>query len=283
MIGKVWTGCIVLFWLTSMSWLFWHDVWPVWTAQEPPPAVTPAWLTPERMQQQARIEDKHGDRIGTIWTVYTRSDVRTTREDLILIERFPSINPIWLQAESAFGLGGQLEEMSATVSVPGLSLRLEGERFGSQMAFALDAGTLHQTFKVADADAGMIGDLFKPFSAMPDLRVGQAWRMKIFNPVAAVLGQGPRFIDLLVRVTGQDVVLSAGEVVNCLVVEAPNTRAWVGPDGVVHVQETELPVGGKIVIRREPFQERAMREARGLSISILEAEDLHRNVAPTGW
>jgi len=253
---------ITLFWLASMGWLVWHDVWPVWTAHDPPRSITADWITEERRDQQARIEDKYGQAIGTIWSRYRRSGEACSRDDLIVIDRFPAISPVRIEVDSQFDTQGRLDELSASVYVQDFSFQVRAERFGSQLAFEFISGATHQTLKLADADAGMIGELFSPFPAMPDLQVGQTWRMQVVNPLAAVLGKGSRFIPLIVRVTGRDMVQTPDGPVECLVVEAPNARALVGPDGTVHVQEMELPVGGRIVIRNEPFDEAAYTLAR---------------------
>ena len=263
MVSRLWGPIIVLFWLAAMSWLVWHDVWPVWTAQDPPAAVTPEWVGEGQRQQQAGIEDKYGGRIGTIWVVYHRSGKTVSRQDLIVIDRFCALAPAWIEVDSQFDTQGRVDELAADIVVAGVRVELKAERFGSQLAFNLKLGDRRpQAFKLTDVDAGMIGELFKPFSAMPDLKVGQSWRMQVFNPLAGIMGTGSRFIPMIVRVTGEDTISTPDGPVRCLIVEAPNARALVAPDGTVHVQEMELPIGGKVVIRSEPFDEAAYDRAR---------------------
>ena len=36
MLARFGALCSVVFWAVMMGWLAWHDLWPAWTAQEPP-------------------------------------------------------------------------------------------------------------------------------------------------------------------------------------------------------------------------------------------------------
>jgi len=179
-----------------------------------------------------------------------------------VIDHFPPISPARVELDTQFDDQDRLDEMTAAVEVAGLSLKLEAERFGTQLAFVLRVGTTTQSFKISDADAGMVGDLFKPFSDMPKLEVGQTWRMQVFNPLSIVLGHGKRFLPMVVRVTGKQRWGTHDGIVDCFVVESSHATALVGPDGTVYRQETQLPVGGTIVIRRERFDERAYKRAK---------------------
>jgi hypothetical protein len=269
MIARIWSGGIVLFWLAAMSWLIRTDVWPAWTAREPPTAVSPDWVQGRSARQQARIDDKYGQRMGTIWTVYSRSGQNVSREDVIYLHRFPipDLPSLRVEIESQFDPQGRLDEIDADVYGPQIHIELNGERFASQIAFELRAGTYYLPFRLDDVEAGMIGDAFKPFSAMPGLEVGQSWRMQVFNPLATIFPQfGDKFIPMLVRVTGRETIQTPEGPVDCLVVEAANALAKVGPDGTVYYQEMELPVGGRITIQSEPFDEWSLRRAKAISL-----------------
>ncbi|MBN1514505.1 MAG: hypothetical protein JXB13_20990 [Phycisphaerae bacterium] len=266
MVNRLWGPVIILFWLGAMSWLFWHDVRPLWVAQDPPRSITPEWLTEGRMRQQAAVEDKAGQRIGGIWTVYRKSGETIGREDLIVIDRFPPISPARVEVDAQFDAQGRLDEMTVDVGFTGVRLSLNAERFGTQLAFVLKAGPINQSFKISDTDAGMVGDLFKPFSDMPKLEVGQTWKMQVFNPLSTIFGHGRRFMPMVVRVTGKQRWQTEEGIVDCFVVESPRATALVGPDGTVYRQETQLPVGGTIVIRTERFDERAYERAKAAAL-----------------
>jgi hypothetical protein len=57
---------IVLFWAASMTWLVWHDVWPVLTAGDPPDVMVGAG--PAGSGWQVGIYNKYDQRIGTAWS-----------------------------------------------------------------------------------------------------------------------------------------------------------------------------------------------------------------------
>ncbi len=256
MISRAVAPGIVLFWLAAMSWLVWHDVRPIWMAQDPPRTVSTDWVKQGSRVFQAGIQDKHGGHIGTIWTIYHAAGGTLAREDIIAIDRFPGVAPARIDIESQFDDRGKLDELTADVAVAGIRIGLQAERFGSQLACEIrtSMSPRRHTLKIADSDAATIGDLFKPFSDMTDLHVGQTWRMQVFNPMGKFMG-GDKFIPMIVRVTGKETAPTRDGPVECFVVEALNARALVAPDGTVVVQETELPIGGKIVIRDEPFDE----------------------------
>jgi len=146
MVNRLWGPVIILFWLGAMSWLVWHDVRPLWLAQDPPRSITPEWLTESRMRQQAAIEDKAGRPIGNIWTGYRKAGETIGRQDLIVVDHFPPISPARVELDTQFDDQGRLDEMTVEVAVTGLGLTLKAERFGTQVAFVLKAGPMNQSF-----------------------------------------------------------------------------------------------------------------------------------------
>ena len=84
--------------------------------------------------------------------------------------------------------------------------------------------------------------------------------------MAAVTGLGDRFIPMLVEVTGEEKIITSEGETDCLVVESPNTRAWVDARGVVRVQEVTLPVVGTLrIVRETDVNTKARAEARTAS------------------
>lgn len=267
MIARIGALCLVIFWAVMMGWLAWHDVWPAWTAQNPPVVAFDDLPTPGSVHFQAGIFDRRGRRIGSIWTTHIRLSDAILREDCIWIERFSALPPTRIEVNSTFDADGRFDEIEACVYGHGVAIELNGERFPREFAFELRVGHLRpRRFKIPHTHAGMFGDLFKPFATLPDLRVGQSWRMQVFNPLAAVAGFGDTFTPMLVRVTGTDTVVRNGAVVECFVVEASGSRALVGHDGVVYEQSVELPVGGTIVVRDEPYDDEARKRARSVEL-----------------
>ena len=268
---------IVPFWLTAMLWLVIHDIVPSWTAQQPPALVVSDWLRTQGRQQQAAIYDGAGRRLGTIYTTYLIDEIpqqegwTVRRDDLILIERFgpaagptgDTLTPFGVAVGSIFNPEGLLDEFDLQMRCPVGRAVLHGERFHADFSFTLESGTMFRTFKVPLSQAGTISAAFNPLEQLSELRVGQRWRMQIFNPVAALTGVGDRLLPMLVEVTGRDTILTAeGFERECLVVESTNVKAWVDERGIVHKQVVSLPVGGTFQVKREPFDEAAYEQSR---------------------
>ena len=92
-----------------MSWLVAHDVWPAWTAQDPPPVRATDWLKGDGNQAQFTVLRDNAP-IGTIWTSHIVGDASVQREDTIWIERFPiDIAPLRVTVASTFNADGLLD------------------------------------------------------------------------------------------------------------------------------------------------------------------------------
>ena len=255
------TGFVIVpLWLAAMSWLVAHDVWPGLTAQDPPLLQATEWLKTEGVRAQFAIHNEHG-RLGTIWTEYFIDRDSIQRWDTIWIEQFPvAIAPLRISADSIFTADGALDELTVRLENTETDIRLHGERFHKDFSFNFESGPFDKSFKIPLAEGRIIsGGGVNPFASLTNLTVGQRWRMQVFNPIAALTGLGDRFIPILVEVTGEEKIFSAGEEVNCLVVESAHARAWVDENGAVQIQEMTLPLVGKIRILREPTYDNKAR------------------------
>ena len=255
------TGLVIVpFWLTAMAWLVAHDVLPGLTADDPPKLRATEWLEREGKESQYAIFGESG-RLGTIWTRYLLEGFAIQRQDLIWIEEFPvDIAPLRMSVNSSFTPEGLLDEFTLRAHNAYANMRLHGERFHADFSFSFQLGSIDRTFTVPLTDGGMIAGAFHPFSQLTDLHLGQRWRMQVFNPVAALTGLGPRFLPWVVEVTGQERIHVGDRAMDCLIVEGPNTRAWVDPRGVVQAQELTLPVAGKLRIVRESSYDAELRD-----------------------
>lgn len=258
------------FWAAMMSWLLYHDVWPAWKAEDPPRVRFEDSAALGDSQSQVGIFDGHGNRVGTAWTSSSRLGTAVSREDLIWINRFPGLPPTRIEIDSTLGPDGNLEQVQMRVSGHDVGITLQGERFAQQFAFRLTAGTRDLKFKIPEAQAGMMGQMFRPFTRLGDLRVGQSWLMQVFNPFAAVSGFGSPFEPMLARVTGTRTLAREGVNLECFMVETPGSQALVGPDGMVYEQRVQLPVGGVIHIRDEPYDEEERSRAAAIRLPPVE-------------
>ncbi len=257
------TGLLVVpLWLAAMGWLVAHDVWPAWTAQEPPLLRPSDWLREEG--QQAQFTLYHGGReIGTIWTKYV-GQTSVQRTDVIWIHQFPiPIAPLRLVVTSVFTPDGLLDEFTVALARRGTDINLHGERFHADFSFELRHGPMTSTFKIPLTGGNLLGGGFNPFGQLTDLRVGQTWRMQVFNPVAALTGVGDRFLSMLVEVTGEETIATPTGYRRCFVVESQSAKAWVDERGAVLIQEMTLPLAGNFrIVLEETFDDRALTRAR---------------------
>lgn len=235
-----------------MTWLVAHDVWPALTAVDPPTMTSVEWLERDGLKTQYTIMDDAHLRLGTIWTTYLVDEAAVRREDIIAIDDFPlNISPLRMMIDSTFTAEGDLDEFSLELNSPAGEVILHGERFHADFSFSLRSGRVERLFKVPLTDGKLISGSFHSFGQLGELRVGQRWRMQVFNPVAALTGLGERFTSVVVEVTGEERIELPEGKVNCLTVEAPGARAWVDAQGNVRLQEVNVPLVGKLRIRRE--------------------------------
>lgn len=237
-----------------MAWLMAHEVWPHWVATEPPVVRFNDLLRSPNRQVQYTLYDGLGP-IGSIWTGYLVNEESIRRDDLIWIERLPlDVAPLRIAVNSVFKVDGALDEFDVLLENPAtrLPIKLHGERFHADFSFAFEHGPLVRAFKLPLTDGGLIAGLFNPFAEFRELRLGQTWRMQVFNPIAAVTNVGSRFVSVLACVTAEERIQTGNWEGNCLVVEAGDAKAWVDANGEVRVQEVSLPMLGKLRMVREP-------------------------------
>lgn len=242
-----------------MSWLVAHDVWPTWTALDPPPLRVSHLPGNNESRAQFTISDDLG-KVGTVWTTYQIDETAIRRDDLIWVERLPvEITPLRVTVSSDYTVEGVLDEFTLRLETAEADLKLHGERFPSDFSFTFESGPIDKAFKVPLSSGGLFTGAFNPFSELGKLQVGTKWRMQVVNPVALLTGVGNRFIPLLVEVTGEERIATPEGVKNCMVVESPSAKAWVDADGRVQVQEVTLPVVGSLRIVREAGFDEAER------------------------
>lgn len=243
---------IILLWAVSTGWLVWKDIIPAWTAQEPPPVVAADWIDKYGQDAQFGIFDQNDRRVGTIWTSYAGA-AATDREDDIFVENVMNLGPMHVYLKSQFDIQGRLDEFDADLYGMGQLVQIHGERFPTQFAFRLSAGTSVHRFKIHLSRAGRFSEAFRPFDSMPDLEVGQSWQMQVLNPIAMITGAGDQFIPMLVRVAGRERRRIDGSVKDCFIVETATAKAWVDVEsGVVWEQKVTLPFG-QYSVRYETF------------------------------
>lgn len=236
-----------------MGWLVAWDVIPRWTAVAPPPLKATEWLESDQSRSQYDLRDEIG-LLGSVWTTFLVDERSLRREDTVWIKRSHGpIPPLRIQAISVFTADGLMDEFTLRIAADGHRLVLHGERFHDDFSFTLDHNTVTQRFKLPLTGAGLVAGAFNPVSGLSGLKVGQRWRMQVFNPIAALTGIGDRFIPMLVEVVEEQLINTAQGPQSCLVVKTSGTTAWVDQHGVVQRQEITLPMLG--TVRMEKLDE----------------------------
>jgi len=254
---------IVPLWIVAMWWVVSRDLIPAWTAPASPPFRPSAWQRTEGVRSQYAIEDDFG-RSGTVWSQYLIGPDASRRDDLVWISRSPlGLAPLRIQVSSIYTTEGKLDEFTVHLAKHGRSMKLHGERFHSDFSFTLKMGTMNPTFKIPLTNGDVLGAAFNPVAEFANLRLGQTWRMQVVNPIACITGMGERFTPVVAEVTEEVVITLDDGKHNCLIVEAPNVKAWVAANGATLMQEITLPFLGKTrIVRESHFDDDARSKAR---------------------
>lgn len=254
----------ILLWLTAMTALFVRDVLPAWTAQDAPVLSITEFEQTERRHQQFAIFQKDGQRIGTAWSNLSPGPGNSTINGTVVLENLGAIPAIRIETLTEFDKDGDISAFRLDVFGVPMKIRVEGERLGLYFPCKLQVGPLFREANLDAAASRMIGESLRPFAFLPNLKVGQSWRMQILDPMTAVMARRAEFTSLVATVTGEEEITHLGEPVLCKVVDTSPThvRAWVTPRGEVVRQEVDVPGLGKIVVEEEEFSEGSRDAAR---------------------
>ncbi|MBN1489953.1 MAG: hypothetical protein JXA69_08555 [Phycisphaerae bacterium] len=260
---------VTALWLTAMAALFYRDVWPAWTAQEPP-NLTAQDKEARYRQSQCGIFDEHRRRVGTGWSEYVGFGQQVQMKKTVVLERVPMLPPICIDTVVTMMADGDIDAFELDVvgvMLPdgtALKISMQGESYGRYIPCTLQIGSFRRTFKLDAAASRLISDSIQPFDVLPDLRVGQSWRMQILDPLAAALYQKTRPTSIIATVERMETIEHQGERVQCFLVTAGRVHAWVAPDGRVLRQEADMPIPGlgKLIVEDEPFDAERRTELR---------------------
>lgn len=257
--------------LVANAGLLWRDVIPRWTAGPPPKRGVEQISLGSEQKAQVAIYDASGVIIGRSWTVALRNletlSVRTTTQfDRATVGRFTFPARVTVINAFYYNNDNELDSIDVAVYGLGVSVSLRGEyvppdSFPCQ--WQLDE--LKGTFVLEGAATKLLSDSTRPFDRLPDLTVGQTWRIELFNPLSASVPgleqAGWRTEPVYVRVSGREKIQHRAQDVEAFVVEAERIRAWVAPDGQVLRQEVYFPLLGQLTLLDEPYDELSHRTA----------------------
>lgn len=248
-------------WLVAMSALVARDVLPAWRAKPMPPVATRQMVDLLGGDHQMGIYDGKGRRIGTTWSSYLAGSgllVTTTTA----FSKAGLLSGCLINTQVRFSEADVLDEFEMKLLGPGVSLELRGENYAPHFPCELKIGTKVHRFKLASKMAGLLSDVIRPFYSLPELRVGDSWTIEVVDLLGALRRGKADIRPMLVKVTGREKIEVGGRLVDCFVLETTRVRAWADENGLVLMQEMDLPLLGRMMLRSEPFAEETRRAAR---------------------
>lgn len=246
------------------------DILPRLSAGKPPLPREMALIPGEELQSQQALTNEQGQVIGAIWSISSRSvEILATRTWTVLepMALGPGLTLPRLQVmhESIFDKNCQLDEINLRVFGFGVPVWVKGQfappgDFPIQWQLDDRRGTINLPAETAAA----MRDAMQPLGSLTQLEVGQAWRVRIMNPIASLtpgMKGDLQTLDMLVRVTGKTKLEHNGEKKEVFVVETDSLVAFVDQDGRLLKQVMEIPLLGQVTCIDVPFDDAARRKA----------------------
>lgn len=254
--------------------VFQSDVLSTWFEGSPPPSDARTLGPGEERRSQLGIYLAGGRRVGQGWTRATReaaSEYVTIRSTTVLeplgIPGAGRTPPVQIELIVTYRVGDKLVDQ-VDFKMLGLPvvIRLHGEampsgEFPCEYQIGVQRGSLALDSGVPSA----LGDAIRPFDRLPDLQVGQRWRMKLLDPVSQLMPHmgdaGFELEPVEIAVVRKEVLPHHGGDVETFVVEGGGATAWVAPGGEVLRQVVKLPLIGELTLLDEPYDEEARQAA----------------------
>ncbi len=255
---------IVLTWAVAFTSVVLRDVAPYWRPQEPPTGQMP------NGDYQVGIFDASGRRIGTSWTTLSNQPDLLTIQSSTLLSDLAPLRRLVPVRDLVIDTGFALSLPDRRLTSFDITLRhereligeLRGHQVGEDYACAARVGTLERTFSLDARATSLVSEALRPFDYLPNLRVGQTWRIRMLDFVALLRDQTATITPQLVQVTGEEEISHNGKRVRCFRIETDGALAWADSSGRVLLQRVELPLLGRLEIRAEPFDAKARNAIR---------------------
>ena len=256
---------VLTLWLVAMAALIRRDVWPAWTAQDVP-RIQSTQFEQAKREEQFGIFDAQRQRIGTAWSdVQREANGHTSLNGTVLIDGLKLLPPVRFESATEFDTEGELDSFRLDVYGVPMIITVHGERRGIYFPCELQVGPMTRQANLDVSASRMIGESLRPFTVLPKLRVGQAWRMQILDPFSAIQSRKAEFKSVIAQVTGRESIPIEGKgQVECFVVQIRDqgSMAWVADDGQVLRQEVAVPGMKKLTLEIEPYDLKARHQAR---------------------
>jgi hypothetical protein len=255
---------IVIAWAVAFTAVVLRDVAPYLRPQEPPRGHMPSG------DYQVGILDSHGRRIGTSWTTLSNQPEMLTvqssthLEDLTPLRGLLAVRDLLIDSSFSISLPDRrLTSFDVSVRHDREEIaRLVGHQVGEDYACTARVGTLERAFSLDARATSLISEAVRPFDHLPNLRVGQTWRIRMVDFVALLRDQTAAIAPQLVQVTRRETIEHGSRRVECFRIETDGATAWADRSGRVLLQHVELPLLGRLEIRDEPFDVTARNAIR---------------------
>lgn len=248
-------------WLACMAALVQRDVVPFWTAQDPPSQGAPSG------RYQCRLANGVGKQIGTAWVTATNGPQLTTVESLTVLELgritglFRGLNRLAIQTDMTYERDGALNMFKITLHGAGMPIEVAAERYVHDFSCIVRIGESRTSLLLDGRMYDRLSESLRPFTHLPNLHVGQTWRIRLLDPLAMLKGDSFPFQEQLVRVVGRERIRHQGGMLECFRIESAGTVAWADGAGKVLRQELAVPLLGKMVLTDEPYDRAAHNAA----------------------
>lgn len=292
MSSRWFSAAVILFWVSTMSWLFVAKVLPPLLVGEPPNYRTVLRQLKEHADGPViwRIS-LDGLSIGraSTETKEIEGGVSHLHNNLLLTSlptgnlgplRFAALENVFrgpdgsfeLEADSVFELDplGRLVVFETRLRIGSLedAVRLHGSVEGNELRLRFSTGGFAlETKTYLSADA-LVGDGFSPQDRLPGLRVGQKWTVPVYSPFRP---QTEPMEILEATVEREELIEWNGRLLRTKLVvyhrdqgaglrdeSEPSAKVWVRDDGLVIRQEAML-LGSLLQFERESPQQTVVR------------------------
>ena len=282
---RLFNAVVVVFWLSTMSWLVVVKVLPPLQIGEPPNYRSVYASAPNDYPESVCWEMLWNDQpMGWAKTDIWRSYSGVTEViSLVHFDRVPidELAPAWMRpvlrsavepigtlamdANSRLEIDplGRLSGIYSRVRARGYpaEIVIRGKVEGSMLKGTVRSGLLNQPFERYLPPDALMGDELSPQGRMPGLRIGQEWTVPVYSPLRFSDNRNP--IEILhAKVEGKELVAQGEESILALVVvyrtdsgsilggaQTPRGKMWVADDGTV-VKQTARMFGSNLTFMR---------------------------------
>ena len=273
---RVFNAVVVVFWLSTMSWLIVAKVLPPLQVGEPPNYRSVYAVEPDGKAEPVCWDMLWNDRrLG--WaksTVFRTPSGVTEVRSIVHFKHVPveELVPAWIRpavrsavqpagtlamdAKSVLEIDplGRLSGINSSLNAVGFNtgVIIRGRVRGTTLSGEVRSGTIAQPFERYLPPNALFGDELSPQARLPGLRLGQEWTVPVYSPLRFSESRNP--VEILhAKVEGREsVVIGDDNVLTSVVVyrsdsgsilggaQMPRGKLWVADDGAVLKQTSRL-------------------------------------------